>query len=96
VRSPSSACDRSIGKIKLRARPPTSVSPSRDRFPPGSASQPPLPASGRGTREAAGQAARQAAGAGLLHYTAPMVKLRKQHEILNNPQHMPLVSLVVD
>jgi hypothetical protein len=31
-----------------------------------------------------------------LHYTAPMVKLRKQHEILNNLQHMPLVSLAVD
>jgi len=28
--------------------------------------------------------------------TAPVVKLRKQHEILNNPQHMPLVSLLAN
>jgi hypothetical protein len=28
--------------------------------------------------------------------TASTIKLRKQHEILNNPQHMPLVSLATD
>ena len=28
--------------------------------------------------------------------TTPLVRLRKQHEILNNSQHMPLVSLAVD
>jgi len=28
--------------------------------------------------------------------TAPTLKLRKQHEILNNPDHMPLVSLGAD
>jgi hypothetical protein len=28
--------------------------------------------------------------------TAPMVELRKMHEILNNAEYMPLVSLGVD
>jgi hypothetical protein len=28
--------------------------------------------------------------------TTPTLKLRKQHEILNNPEYMPLVSLAVN
>jgi hypothetical protein len=28
--------------------------------------------------------------------TAPTLRLRKQHEILNNPEYMPLVSLGAD
>ena len=96
---------KSIGKIKplfTRAPPPASprlapVSPldvPRSRPPPqrlvssggGRAGRPPCPT----------RSARRGAGADLVHYTAPMVKLRKQHEILNNPSTCPLVSLAVD